>query len=408
MPKLTQRLPQYRKHKASGQAIVKLGGKTRYLGRHGTKASREEYQRVVGEWLSAGRHNPASKANADDLLIVEVLARYMNFAQQHYRKHGRPTNELENIKYALRPLKTLYGRSRVADFGPLGLKALQAHLIEQRLARSTINARIGIIRRMFRWAVSEQLCPPLVIYGLGTVMGLQRGRTRARETPPVLPVADEVVEQTVKHLPPVVHDMVMLQRLLVCRPSEVCSIRPGDLNRDHDVWIYRPQSHKCEHHELPRTVFVGPRAQAILQPYLLRAEDSCCFQPAESEVRRRRRLRKSRHTAATLSEPQRQKRRRNRAPGRSYCVAAYRRAIARACAVAFPPPDELPRDQRSAWRKAHAWHPNQLRHSAGTEIRHRFGVEAARVCLGHSKISTTELYAARDDRLGWEVATQIG
>lgn len=39
MPRLTNALPKYRKHKASGQAFVELSGKRIYLGPHGTKLS---------------------------------------------------------------------------------------------------------------------------------------------------------------------------------------------------------------------------------------------------------------------------------------------------------------------------------------------------------------------------------
>ena len=200
MPRLTQQLPRYTKHKASGHAVVKLGGKLHYLGPFGSSQSKRKYQRIVGEWLTADRNPAPVGAEIGELTIVELLARYMPYAKRHYRKHGELTNEIENIKYAVRPLKTLYGRTHVKDFGPLALKALQVHLIDQGLARTTINARIGIIRRIFRWAVSEQLCPPSVIHGLNAVMGLQAGRTAARETAPVEPVDDSVVEQTVLHL----------------------------------------------------------------------------------------------------------------------------------------------------------------------------------------------------------------
>ena len=51
-------LPKYRKHKASGQAIVTLNGKMHYLGPHGTKASHVEYDRLIQEWLAHGRMLP--------------------------------------------------------------------------------------------------------------------------------------------------------------------------------------------------------------------------------------------------------------------------------------------------------------------------------------------------------------
>lgn len=54
-----QSLPKYRKHRASGQAVVTLNGKDFYLGPHGTRASKAEYDRLLGEWLAAGRQLPA-------------------------------------------------------------------------------------------------------------------------------------------------------------------------------------------------------------------------------------------------------------------------------------------------------------------------------------------------------------
>ena len=39
MPKRTQSVPKYRLHKRSGQAVVSLGGKDRYLGPHGSLES---------------------------------------------------------------------------------------------------------------------------------------------------------------------------------------------------------------------------------------------------------------------------------------------------------------------------------------------------------------------------------
>ena len=40
MPRYVNAVPKYRKHRASGQAIVTIHGRDHYLGPHGTKASR--------------------------------------------------------------------------------------------------------------------------------------------------------------------------------------------------------------------------------------------------------------------------------------------------------------------------------------------------------------------------------
>jgi hypothetical protein len=40
MPKLIDAVPKYRKHLASGQAVVNIAGTDHYLGPYGTKASK--------------------------------------------------------------------------------------------------------------------------------------------------------------------------------------------------------------------------------------------------------------------------------------------------------------------------------------------------------------------------------
>ncbi len=49
MPRLTNALPKLMKHRASGQAVVRLDHKDFYLGPHGSAVSKQEYQRLVGE-----------------------------------------------------------------------------------------------------------------------------------------------------------------------------------------------------------------------------------------------------------------------------------------------------------------------------------------------------------------------
>ena len=51
-------------------------------------------------------------------------------------------------------------------------------------------------------------------------------------------------------------------------------------------------------------------------------------------------------------------------------------------------------EERSAvevWRLANSWHANQLRHSHGTSVRRRFGLEAAQVALGHERADVTQV-----------------
>jgi integrase len=54
------------------------------------------------------------------------------------------------------------------------------------------------------------------------------------------------------------------------------------------------------------------------------------------------------------------------------------------------------------------WAPNRLRHAAATEVRKKFGLEAAQVVLGHSSADITQVYAERDQELAAKVIKQIG
>ncbi len=85
MPRLTHFLPKSFKHKASGQASVTLNGRVFYLGPHGTKASKTEYDRYIAEWISNDRR---IVTKSTDTTITELIAAYWKFAQVHYRKGG--------------------------------------------------------------------------------------------------------------------------------------------------------------------------------------------------------------------------------------------------------------------------------------------------------------------------------
>ena len=60
------------------------------------------------------------------------------------------------------------------------------------------------------------------------------------------------------------------------------------------------------------------------------------------------------------------------------------------------------------WRRQHRWSPNQLRHNAATYLRKQFGIEAARVLLGHSSAAVTEVYAELDLAKAAEIRAQVG
>lgn len=410
MPKLVSALPKYSKHRASGKAVVTINGQDHYLGPHGSKASRVEYDRLICEFLATGRRGTAQDAAKREITVTELIAAYWKFAERYYRKGGKPTSELSVIKLAVRTVKAFYGKDPAEEFGPLKLKAVREHWITEGHARKTINDQCGRIKRMFRWAVSEELIGAPCYQALASVAGLSAGRTEAKESEPVKPVAVDVVERTLPHLSPVVADMVRFQLLTGARPAEVCKMRPADIDRTNPVWEYIVPDHKTVHHGRDRIVYIGPEAQKVVLPYLLRDASQPCFSPKESAAAVR--ARRSANRVTPLSCGNRAGTNRKAKPMRKandqFATASYGRAIARACDQAFPAQDKMTEEQTKDWQTANRWAPNQLRHTAATEIRRRFGLEAAQVILGHAEAKITEIYAERDASKAREVAGLIG
>jgi integrase len=299
-----------------------------YCGAYGTPESKAEYGRLIAELAAC----PADVAPAPDaaITIIELIAAYWEFARGYYQQDGQPTRHVDRVRLALRPVKELYGTIAAESFGPLALRAIQTRLVGTGVSRGYVNDLLCEIKRLFKWGVSMELLPPSTYHALATVPGLKRGRTTAREPEPVKPVPDALVEATLQYLPPIVADMVRFQRYTGCRPGEACRVRPCDLERDGDVWTYKPASHKNAHRGRKRIIYIGPQAQRVLAPYLLRDPAAYCFSPAESVERHRLEMRAKRKSRVQPSQQGRRKARPKRAPSQYYRKDSYAWAISRA------------------------------------------------------------------------------
>jgi integrase len=455
-------IPSLRRHKPSGQGVVTLSGKDHYCGRWPAEQQepppevRAEYDRAVAEWLARGRTAAApapapgsvpGNGEPAGLSVAELLATFMRHAEEHYRHpDGEPTSELRDFRNTLRPLNHAYGNSPVAEFGPLKLKAVRELMLkgyehpkygdQPPLARGVINQRIGRIVRVFKWGVAEELVPETTWRALTAVKGLEKGRSKARETEAVEPVAIATVEATLPHLTAHLQGAVRFQLLTGARPHEALGLSLAELDRTGPVWLYRPAKHKTVWRGKPRVVAIGPRAQTLLVEFIrircslcgvegrpprigcrdgalcgpcadrmddagvcgpferceVQPADACLFSPHEAKQEHYQDLRASRKSKVQPSQRCRKKKSPKRKPGARYGVSTYDRAIARACEAAGVPP----------------WHPNQLRHTHATEVRRLYGLEAAQVSLGHSQANITEIYAERNQALAVKVASEIG
>ena len=409
----TSRIPAYRLHKASGQARVIIDGQHHYLGRYNSRKSQEKYARLIAEHFSSKKNNGTHKRPKvtlhAKLPINQLILLYWRFAETYYVTDAGPTTELNAIRQSLRPLRELYGQTPVAEFGPRALKTVRQKMIHSGLCRTVINARINRIRRAFSWAVSEELIPSSVYEALRTVAGLRKGRTEARESEPVKPVEIDAVFAVLPHVSPVVAAMIRIQLLTGMRSGELVRMRPCDIDRTGDVWMYFPEEHKTGHLGHVKSVPLGPAAQDVLRPFLNRDSESYLFSPTESEewrVKHRPPYHGRQRTtpvypselkARQRAKQSRKKRRSKRPKAEHYTTASYRRAIDYGIRRAEREGIEIPH-----------WHPHQLRHTRATEIRSKYGIEAAQVFLGHARADVTQVYAERNLGLARRIAAEIG
>ncbi|MEI8372990.1 MAG: site-specific integrase [Planctomycetota bacterium] len=416
------RIPKYRKRPDRNVAFAEYprGNRVYFPGRHDSPESKAAYNRwligVLGEPEAVVQPQPP----AGRVQVIDLVKAFLDWAKLYYLSDGKPGSEYHCLKSAATPLLKVADTQLVNHFGPKDLKAARADMVLRQWKRDTVNDQVGRIRRIFKWGVEHELVPEHIWRTLQAVSPLGKGRTAAPESEEVRPVDPAHVQAVLKKVSPVVAAMIELQQVSGMRPQDVCQIRPIDVDRSDDVWTYRPPSHKGDWREGEvgiRIVPLGPRAQAILAPWLDRDPQAYCFSPAESESLRRK--------------PRGRGKPRQHALRTYYVTASYRRAIHRGCELAFNMPKELrkiwsklPDDQRdkpkitaqrkelqakaATWRSQHCWNPNQLRHNVGTAVRKKYGLEAAQVFLGHSKADVTEIYAERDQDLARQIAREMG
>lgn len=364
---MSRKPPKLCYHRGAGRWYCTLDGKEHYLGgrRPWRKVPpvdvRAEYDRVVGAWLSERGRLPVPVG--PEPTVAELWEGYRAYSQARYTRGRR--SEVKQVHDACAVAAALHGGLKAAQFGPKALAGVREEFCKKGWTRQYVNAQVSRVRRMFRWAVREELLPVEAWLRLKTLEGLVRGeRPGLPEGRKVTDVPDAVVEATVKGVGPYLRALVMAHRLIGCRAEEACGMTAAELERLPDplsptgeTWRFTPRDSKNG-----ESYWVGPKAQAVILPYLRPDQPG---RPLFLSAR-----------------------------NRAWTGKSYHAAVTRAAARAGQP----------------YWTPLQLRHRAAEEARqgHERGVEAVQARLRHSRVETAQIYAHSRDELGRDVARRFG
>jgi integrase len=367
------KVPKYRKHSTRDRGFVEWKGKRHLLpGSFNSSQSKRAYEDFLK--TNCGIVKPAPVLPIPDgLTVIGLVNTYL--AVLFEQENGDKRSVWGVYKYSLKPFALEYGRELAADFGPLKLKRWQAKLAERELSRAYIDVCVSCVKQTFRWAVSEELIPASVWHGLQSVGSLKGGKSKAKEPVKRQPVPWSWVELVLPEVSPAVRTMLLLQWYTGVRSMSVCHAKPSQFTRDGEFILWRPK-HKTERTVGEIVIPLGPRAQAVLAPYLADTTERFLFSPRDTNPHRRY--------------------------GERYTTLAYMQSLRRGIQTL---------NRKLAAENTPAlphWSPHRLRHSKGHAVRAEFGLEATQAILGHEQIATSEIYSAKRLDLAKEVARRTG
>ncbi len=351
-----------------------MAGVRIYLGVYGTQASRRKYKDELRKW-EAVQDRPEIRVDPG-CTITELIAAFLKDARPRYQIEGEATGSMRRFASAFAPLEP-YSGGPADEFRGNDLRTVRQKWIDAGMAQSTIASYVGTIRQLFRWGVEREIVDPATVVSLASV----RSEGEGRETEPVGPVLWEQVERTLPKLSAPFQAMVRAQWLIACRPGEICRMcgryidQTGRvmlgrraLQLPAGVWVWQPRRYKTQKKVKHLTYLIGPKAQAILQPWLREDPDEYLFQPIQARQRKRQWI------PPVITGK------------------IYRDTVVRACLAAGVPP----------------WTPNQLRHAALTRYDAAAGIEAASTIVGHATLDATMIYVEKNLTKAAELVKQMG
>ena len=344
------------------------------------------------------------KNAAPDTQYLEGLCQAFLADRRKFCSKKEDSNYGISIRYLL---DFLPSGMEACDFTAKNLKDFQHFLADKKLGLRTVNKHAFNVRRIFKWAVPEGLIPGSTFVALQAVTGLKLNRSNAKPPKIVEAVPDAYVDRVLPYLPEVVADMVRLHKITGMRSTEICIMRPCDIDTKGEIWLYKidPDKHKSGYVTgKPKIIPLGKQSQEIISKYLNRRLDDYLFKPEEADKQRRQIRHKNRKVYLSSGNRPGTNKKGTQSYSEHYTSDTYNGAIEYAIAQA----NKFNTIEDEAGEYVPHWTPHQLRHNAGYRICQEMGLEAASAQLGHSDIKITERYAHRHLNQAIKVARKMG
>ena len=92
-------------------------------------------------------------------------------------------------------------------------------------------------------------------------------------------------------------EQCLVKLFTAARSGELVVMRAIEIDMSGGIWTYSPKDHKTAHHGYERTIYIGPRAQKVVLPFLEgRGVNNFLFSPKNADAERRAIMHKNRKT----------------------------------------------------------------------------------------------------------------
>ena len=298
--------------KVGKYAVVYHNRKPVYLGLYGSEESHTAYARFVAE----SRANPTfcPQVEAIKITVRELALAFLDYAEVTYDHSGYLHYRIVINDFLLK----LYGDVAVDNFKPSCLKLVRSEMIHSgRYCRNTINDHIGRITRIFAWGFDNDSVDERTVDALQKVRKLRKGEWGTFDHPDRKFVDDDVVRRTLPFMVKTIATMVQIQRMTGMRPSELCKMTVGDINRTrgNGLWYYTLKAreteqiaHKTEESTGEKVIPLSKPVQELLLPFMQgKKPTAAVFSPRTAMQEKKERQRKERKTPITPSQAKRDK-----------------------------------------------------------------------------------------------------